>query len=413
MRFALELFGTGSFSSKLRFLWTCGEAAQQLALWQTLASEWQQYAVFADRCTSNDWKHLTAEGVTDVFKKLFEQGLEVGMIFTCHCGGRGGVMGCSGRSSGSESQNTQLEVMLNQSWTALWDEYRKVRSVESSEGLLMKCWKEQLRARVVLKDNGDDDGDAMEAQGEEGPTLDSLNTEALKVARDLCRQWGANGRGPKPSRSKAAPAASKVWMQRLQMHLQAHAEESKKLSRKHSNTPAPDLTLAGNVAGAAPAPDIAMETTTSAPAGAQDEPATQAAPAASDGGKRDMNGNSLHIGDIVIVTAKKGKVRYDQRLARVDRLNSRVAVVTFVNGPGKGDQLKVKYDNTQLEKAPVPHAKRLKLTPGDGVMCNTESASSAAPAAPAAPAVERRAESAMPTPDAACVEMFGDLEAYV
>ena len=147
-------------------------------------------------------------------------------------------------------QTVSTEVMSNPCWTALWGEHCKVRSTgsRSSDGLLMKCWAEQLRARVALKDSDASD----DADGEGGLTLDSLSTEAMKVARDLCRQWGsASGNKPK---SKAAPAASKVWLRRLQTQLQQ--ETCKKLSRGPSDTLNPERGLKlAEPAGAAEEPE--------------------------------------------------------------------------------------------------------------------------------------------------------------
>ena len=107
----------------------------------------------------------------------------------------------------------------------------------------------------------------------------------------------------------------------------------------------------------------------------------------------------------------ENKDKYNERTAEVTGLISRMAKVTMLDGPAKGEKRKVAYNQIKV-KSKEPPAKKLFAQFGGA------SSPAAAPEAPkasaepgAAPvAVATLSTAADPTaPDAACLEMFGNL----
>ena len=60
--------------------------------------------------------------------------------------------------------------------------------------------------------------------------------------------------------------------------------------------------------------------------------------------KMDKGGNHMVVGGTVIRYALNNKEKYDKRKAKVERLNTRAAVVLMLEGPAQGEKRKVDYN---------------------------------------------------------------------
>ena len=56
----------------------------------------------------------------------------------------------------------------------------------------------------------------------------------------------------------------------------------------------------------------------------------------------------MKVGDTVICHASKLKDKYDKRKAKVERLNSTVAVIAMLEGPAQGEKRKVDYNSIEV-----------------------------------------------------------------
>jgi hypothetical protein len=97
----------------------------------------------------------------------------------------------------------------------------------------------------------------------------------------------------------------------------------------------------------------------------------------------------------------KKKDKHNERKAKVDRLNSKHAIVTMLEGPAKGEKRKAEYST-------------LKVWPGEQTVKKlfASGASSASVAEAAEPAAADSGSPTLPcplSPDATCLAMFGDL----
>ena len=85
------------------------------------------------------------------------------------------------------------------------------------------------------------------------------------------------------------------------------------------------------------------------------------APAAKAPGKVDKNGRPMQVGGTVICHASKLKDKYDKRKAKVERLNSTVAVIAMLEGPAQGEKRKVDYNS--IEVCPLPKKSYSQMAP--------------------------------------------------
>ena len=106
----------------------------------------------------------------------------------------------------------------------------------------------------------------------------------------------------------------------------------------------------------------------------------------------DKNGRPMKVGDTVTCHASKLKDKYDKRKAKVERLNSTVAVIAMLEGLAQGEKRKVDYNSIEV------CVLQTKLF-ADGATSG-EYAAAVVPPQNASP-------SAL---DADCVAMFGNLE---
>jgi hypothetical protein len=118
---------------------------------------------------------------------------------------------------------------------------------------------------------------------------------------------------------------------------------------------------------------------------------TAAAPAAEGAAKVDNDGRHLAAGDTVICYSSKKKDRYNERKAQVDRLNSKHAMLTMLEGPAKGEKRKADYNSLKV----CPRTQSAKKLFASGA-----SSASVAPGDTLAGPLG---------PDDNCREMFGDL----
>ena len=116
------------------------------------------------------------------------------------------------------------------------------------------------------------------------------------------------------------------------------------------------------------------------------------APAAKAPGKVDKNGRPMMVGGTVICHASKLKDKYDKRKAKVERLNSTVAVIAMLEGLAQGEKRKVDYNSIEV-------CVLQKKLFADGATSG-EYAAAVVPPQNASP-------SAL---DADCVAMFGNLD---
>ena len=100
----------------------------------------------------------------------------------------------------------------------------------------------------------------------------------------------------------------------------------------------------------------------------------------------------MKVGDTVICHASKLKDKYDKRKAKVERLNSTVAVIAMLEGPAQGEKRKVDYNSIEV------CVLQNKLF-ADGATSG-EYAAAVVPPQNASPSA----------PDADCVAMFGNLD---
>ncbi len=298
----------------------------------------------------------------------------------------------------------------------LYGDFLRVRGV--SVKLLSLCFEEQLQLRML----------GQQAQGRD---LESLPSDPdpgeLRVVQELCKQWLGRA-GPKSK--KGTPADKMPALRFLHGQLQQHQQQSQRRpTEEASRVPAGGVTETETATDGMPAPSPA------APAADSDDhapaPAAAVAPAApkenesaeqgqgdspSDvevaeaaeagpggkGCKRDMHGNPVNVGDVDVVRAKKAKDKYDNRLAKVQRINQRHALVMMTSGPAKGTTHRVMYHSFEKEGA-VPDAMQLA-----SMQCVRQSKGPASETA--APAVDVVPDSQGDEPqDALCREMFGNL----
>ena len=95
-------------------------------------------------------------------------------------------------------------------------------------------------------------------------------------------------------------------------------------------------------------------------------------------------------GDTVMCYSTKNKDKYNERKARVERLNTRHAWLTMLEGPAKGEKRKADYNTIKVWPRELPVKKLF-----------SSGASSSAYRIPASPL----------SPDQNCLAMFGDLHA--
>ena len=65
-------------------------------------------------------------------------------------------------------------------------------------------------------------------------------------------------------------------------------------------------------------------------------------------GKVDKNGRPMMVRDTVMCHASKLKDKYDKRKAKVERLNSTVAVIAMLEGLAQGEKRKVDYNSIEV-----------------------------------------------------------------
>ena len=126
------------------------------------------------------------------------------------------------------------------------------------------------------------------------------------------------------------------------------------------------------------------EQTAAAPAAGA---ALAAAPAADSVAKVDKDRHPVAPGDIVMCYSMKQKDKYNERKARVERLNARHAWLTMLEGPAKGEKRKAEYNTIKVWPRELPVNKLF----GSGA--------SSAYTIPASPV----------SPDQNCLLMFGEL----
>ena len=108
--------------------------------------------------------------------------------------------------------------------------------------------------------------------------------------------------------------------------------------------------------------------------------------------KVDMAGNRMSVGATVICYAQKNKEKFNEKKATVNRLNTKVAVLTMLEGPAKGENRKADYTTLKVMPCEAPVKKLFAAAP-----------------APAASAPVLPAEASPTNPDKECTTMFGNL----
>jgi len=85
----------------------------------------------------------------------------------------------------------------------------------------------------------------------------------------------------------------------------------------------------------------------------------------------DKDGHPLAAGDTVICYSSKKKDRYNERKAQVDRLNSKQAAITMLEGPAKGEKRKADYNSLKVcqsaKKLFASGASSASVASGDGL----------------------------------------------
>ena len=82
--------------------------------------------------------------------------------------------------------------------------------------------------------------------------------------------------------------------------------------------------------------------------------------------KMDKGGNPTVVGGTVMRYASKNKEKWDNRKAKVERLNTRAAVVLMLKGPVQGEKRKVEYkalEDWTLNNKHTPGASSALLLP--------------------------------------------------
>ena len=346
---------------KIRLLWSTPGAPALVADWH-MATEWGRYLPFAQQAGADDWAH---ENV-DAFMAAFE---------------------------GLRSAQVPCKDIPNAVLQPLYGEFMSLSGVGST--FLRSCFKEQLQVRVLRSTP------AAPAASEDVIDVDPEGDPAAwATAKELQKSWQASV-GKKPECARLAALTAKIASVREAVAAAKKAKQGKETQAQESGEqdakPAAENQAQAEACTAASAADTA--------ASAADGPAEAADP------KCDMDSNPLLVGDIVTCYAQKNKDKYNERTAKVTGLISRAAKVTMLDGPAKGEKRKVAY-NTIKVKSKEPPAKKLFAQFGGA---SSAAAAPEAPKASAEPGAAAVAVATLPTaadptaPDAACLEMFGNL----
>lgn len=405
IQFALGLLKAGDFSSQVRRLWDDPSAREELPLWKWFNEPLGAYVAFGRECQFQDWRFLQPGDVVKAWGELAEGGVKE-RLFLCEMIS-GGVVGKGSEVCGK----LHRQELDNQILKPMYAEFLRVRA--STTKLLSACFEEQLQVRML--------GQETRGDVESLPQAAITDPVEERVARELCKQWLAAG----SSKSrKAAPAARMPALRFLQGQLQQQQQHDQHAQQRPSEEASKDS--ASPAAGAAPPqgvlasdemPDTAAPCAAAAPAAPnQDQSAEQGdAPSQDDredepsdrGCKRDMHGNLVRLGDMVVVHAKKSKEKFDKRPARVVRLTSQHAKVQMASGPAKDTMHRVLYHSIEKEGA-VPDARQLS-----SMQCVRSSSGPASEvAAPAAEVPDSQPDTDTqndPTSAALCLRMFGNL----
>ena len=120
----------------------------------------------------------------------------------------------------------------------------------------------------------------------------------------------------------------------------------------------------------------------------------------------DMNGDIICVGDVVKMQAKKHKGWYDNKRAKVVRINSKVVVVQLLEGDMKGSTKTTPFETVEIvEPANAPKTPRVDEPEPE---VEEEEADIVEPAIPlAAPK-----QNGKPAPDDESMRLFGDLKLF-
>ena len=117
----------------------------------------------------------------------------------------------------------------------------------------------------------------------------------------------------------------------------------------------------------------------------------------------DKNGDIICVGDVVKMQAKKHKGWYDNKRAKVVRINSKVVVVQLLEGHMKGSKKKPTFETVEIvEPASPPKKPRVDAPEPEVEEEEAEIVEAAIPLA--APK-----QNGKPAPDAEAIKLFGDL----
>ena len=348
---------------RLRLLWCTPKADELLAEWN-LKTRWGKYLVLHEEACRNTWEGLDLKALKETFTSLHDA-------------------------------NAAVKDIPNVIMQSLYDEFLKIHKTQCVA--LSLCFDEQVQHRILRA------GAALAAEEEAPPLMaevDLSDAEVLAVAKEMHKTWSAA-----VGKKQACPCliALGVELTRLQDEKKKAKEDKNKAKEEKDKEKEgeKDKEKEGETGkghegeerqegeqGKGHEGEERQEGEQGRGQAGTDQ--TAAAPAAEAGAKVDKDGRPVAVGDIVMCYASKKKDMYNERKAQVDRLNSKQALLTMLEGPAKGNKRKADYDTFKVWEQPV---KKL-FAPA------ASSASSSASVALAASTLK---------PDDNCLAMFGDL----
>ena len=120
----------------------------------------------------------------------------------------------------------------------------------------------------------------------------------------------------------------------------------------------------------------------------------------------EQNGGILCVAVVVKMQAKKHKGWYDNKRAKVVRINSKAVVVQLLEGDMKGCTKTTPFETEEIVEPANPPTKPRVDVPEPEV--EDEEAESVEPAIP----VVAPKQNGKPAPDEQAMQLFGDLELY-
>ena len=355
---------TVNIKEKVELLWSTPNASQIISKWSGLSETWSKYMPFAKNA---QWPNASGLQVVDVYA----------------------VMG--------ELEDAGIADVPNVALKSFFAECLKVR--KTGNAFLMRVMQEQIVARM---------GATATAETSD-PSEDMDFSDCKDVAKELLKSWIA-----------AVKTVAKY------PHLEALQKACARTPRRnHSNAENPKgAPAAPAAAGAAHTAEIKKEKTTDEADAAKDDvegaPAAPAAAGESEakpideevGPPKDQSGkNTLEVGAIVVMTAKKQKHLYNGFKAKILRVNTHNVVVSILEGPASGEKRKLLFAAVDvIEDSSAKKAKIEQETAAAAAAAEAPAAAPSAEAPAAAPAAEAPAED--DDPDNACMAMFGDLDMY-